>query len=58
MKKLFPILLAMALFASACQAGGAQAEPTALSLPTAFPPSMRPLKPLAATKRGLNAFHL
>ena len=37
MKKLFPILLAMALFASACQAGGAQAEPTPLSLPTAFP---------------------
>jgi formylglycine-generating enzyme required for sulfatase activity len=37
MKKLFPILVAVALFASACQAGGAQAQPTALSLPTAFP---------------------
>jgi formylglycine-generating enzyme required for sulfatase activity len=37
MKKLFPILMALALFVTACQMGGAQAEPTAMALPTAFP---------------------
>jgi formylglycine-generating enzyme required for sulfatase activity len=42
MKKLFPIFIALALFASACQAGGAQAEPTAISLPTAFPTNTPP----------------
>jgi formylglycine-generating enzyme required for sulfatase activity len=36
MKKLFPILMALVLFLSACQLGG-QAEPTAIPLPTAFP---------------------
>lgn len=36
MKKLFPILAALALFSSACQMGSA-AEPTPISLPTAFP---------------------
>ncbi|MBK8783026.1 MAG: SUMF1/EgtB/PvdO family nonheme iron enzyme [Anaerolineales bacterium] len=36
MKKLFPILMALALFLSACQLGG-QAQPTAIALPTAFP---------------------
>lgn len=35
MKKLFPILLAVALFSTACQLGGGQAEPTAIALPTA-----------------------
>ena len=42
MKKLFPILAALALFASACQAGGSQAQPTAPSLPTAFPSNTPP----------------
>ncbi len=42
MKKLFPILVALALFASACQAGGSQAQPTAPSLPTAFPSNTPP----------------
>ncbi|MEK6751459.1 MAG: SUMF1/EgtB/PvdO family nonheme iron enzyme [Chloroflexota bacterium] len=37
MKKLFPMLTALALFVSACQLGGSQAEPTAIALPTAFP---------------------
>jgi eukaryotic-like serine/threonine-protein kinase len=40
MKKLFPILAALALFASACGAGNAQ--PTAISLPTAFPTNTPP----------------
>jgi len=35
MKKLFPILLVVALFSTACQLGGGQAEPTAIALPTA-----------------------
>jgi formylglycine-generating enzyme required for sulfatase activity len=42
MKKLFPLLVALALLASACQAGGSQAKPTALSLPTAFPTNTPP----------------
>lgn len=42
MKKLFPILTALALLISACQLGGGQAEPTAISLPTAFPSSTPP----------------
>jgi len=42
MKKLFPVLAIVALFASACQAAGSQAEPTALSLPTAFPTNTPP----------------
>ena len=42
MKKLFPILVILALFASACQVAGAQVEPTALSLPTAFPTNTPP----------------
>ena len=35
MKKLFPVLLAVALFSTACQLGGGQAEPTPIALPTA-----------------------
>jgi eukaryotic-like serine/threonine-protein kinase len=38
MKKLFPLLVALALFASACQAGA----PTSPSLPTAFPTNTPP----------------
>jgi formylglycine-generating enzyme required for sulfatase activity len=38
MKKLYVVLLALAIVASACQLGGAaQAEPTAILLPTAVP---------------------
>jgi len=37
MKKLFPILVALAIFSTACQLGGGQAQPTPLSVPTAFP---------------------
>jgi len=37
MKKLFPILMALALISTACQLGGGQAQPTPLSVPTAFP---------------------
>ena len=36
MKKIFPILLVVALFGTACQMGGG-AEPTAIALPTAAP---------------------
>jgi len=45
MKKLFPILVVVAIFASACQLGGGQAQPTAISLPdipTSTPPSFNP----------------
>lgn len=37
MKKLFPILVALAILSSACQLGGGEAQPTAISLPTAAP---------------------
>ncbi len=38
MKKVFPILIAVALFATACQmGGGSSAQPTALALPTTAP---------------------
>ncbi len=39
MKKLFPILLAVALFSTACQLGGGSAEPTPIALPDAGPDS-------------------
>ena len=57
MKKLFPILASLALFASACQAGGAQAQPTALSLPTAIftntpPASNAPVEASSGNKPG------
>ncbi len=39
MKKLFPILAALALITTACQLGGGQAQPTAISVSTAFPTS-------------------
>ena len=46
MKKLFPVLLAVALFSAAC--GGGQAEPTAIALPTAAPTATPiPLNPTA-----------
>ena len=41
MKKLFPITMALILVLSACQLGG-QAQPTAISLPTAFPTNTPP----------------
>lgn len=48
MKKLFPILLAVALFSAACQLGGGQGEPTAVALPTAAPTATPvPLNPTA-----------
>jgi formylglycine-generating enzyme required for sulfatase activity len=37
MKKLFPILVALAIISSACQLGGGEAQPTAIALPTAVP---------------------
>jgi formylglycine-generating enzyme required for sulfatase activity len=42
MKKIFPILVFVTLLASACQAAGSQAQPTALSMPTAFPTNTPP----------------
>jgi formylglycine-generating enzyme required for sulfatase activity len=39
MKKLFPILLALALLSTACQLGGGQAQPTAIALPAANEPA-------------------
>ncbi|MBI5945648.1 MAG: SUMF1/EgtB/PvdO family nonheme iron enzyme [Chloroflexi bacterium] len=54
MKKLFPILVILALFASACQAPGAQVEPTALSLPTAFPTNTPPAVNAPAEVSGGN----
>lgn len=53
MKKLFPIFLAMALFISACQLGGGQAEPTAIALPTAAPTlTPVPLNPTTEASSG------
>lgn len=40
MKKLFPILMALALISTACQLGGGQAQPTPLSVPTAYPTNL------------------
>lgn len=42
MKKSFPILMLLAILATACAGGGAQAEPTAISLPTALPTNTPP----------------
>jgi formylglycine-generating enzyme required for sulfatase activity len=39
MKKIFPVLLALALLSSACQLGGGQAQPTAIALPAAEEPA-------------------
>ncbi len=47
MKKLFPILMALALISAACQLGGSQAQPTPLSVPTAFPTNPVALNPTA-----------
>lgn len=53
MKKLFPILLAIALLGSACQLGGGQAQPTAIVLPTAAPTlTPIPLNPTAEPAGG------
>jgi eukaryotic-like serine/threonine-protein kinase len=37
MKKLFPILAVLVLVSTACQLGGGQAQPTAITVSTAFP---------------------
>lgn len=50
MKKLFPILAVLALFASACQAGNAQ--PTAIALPTAMPIATTSINPTAEVVSG------
>jgi formylglycine-generating enzyme required for sulfatase activity len=47
MKKLFPVLAALALFATACQLGGSQAQPTPLSVPTAYPTNVPVSNPTA-----------
>ena len=48
MKKLFPILLAVALFSTACQLGGGSAEPTPIALPGAAPTATPvPINPTA-----------
>jgi formylglycine-generating enzyme required for sulfatase activity len=39
MKKIFPVLLALALLSTACQMGGGQAQPTAIALPAAEEPA-------------------
>ncbi|GAB4421323.1 MAG: hypothetical protein Kow002_10200 [Anaerolineales bacterium] len=54
MKKLFPLFLAVALFATACQMGGA-AEPTAIALPTAAPTVETVLNPTAAPDNSAEA---
>ena len=52
MKKLFPILLVVALFSAACQAGG-QAKPTAIALQNAEPTfTPVPLNPTAEASGG------
>lgn len=52
MRKLFPVLLVAALFISACQLGGGQAQPTAIALPDAITPTPIPINPTAAPKSG------
>ena len=53
MKKLFPILLAVTLFSTACQLGGGQAEPTPIALPEAGPTATPvPLNPTAEPASG------
>jgi formylglycine-generating enzyme required for sulfatase activity len=53
MKKLFPLLLAVALLSTACQLGGGPAEPTAIVLPTAGPTATPvPLNPTAEPSGG------
>ncbi len=53
MKKLIPILLALALFVSACQPGSGRAVPTAIALPTAFPTNTPPaINPTAEVNAG------
>jgi len=48
MKKLFPILLAVALFSTACQLGGGQGEPTPIALaPAGSAATPVPLNPTA-----------
>ena len=50
MKKLFPVLLAVALFSTACQMGGG-AEPTAIALPTSAP-TLTPVPQNAPAESG------
>jgi formylglycine-generating enzyme required for sulfatase activity len=53
MKKVFPLMVVLAAFLSACQLGGGAAAPTAISLPTAFP-TTTPI-PLNPTAEGSNS---
>ena len=53
MKKLLPILAALALFATACQLGGGGGLPTAISLPTNLPTNT-PLPVLATAEESSN----
>ena len=50
MKKLIPILAALAIIASACGAGNAQ--PTAIALPTAFPTNTPAVNPVQEVESG------
>lgn len=53
MKKLFPIMLALALISTACQLGGGQGEPTAIALQAAAPTlTPVPLNPTAEASGG------
>ena len=53
MKKLIPILAALAIIASACGAGNAQ--PTAIALPTAFPTNTPAVNPVQEVESGGDA---
>lgn len=53
MKKLFPILVVLALFAAGCQLGGGGGQPTAISLPT-LAPTGTPLTVLGTAEAGSN----
>jgi serine/threonine-protein kinase len=55
MKKLYPVLVALALLGSACQLGGGQEQPTAISLPTAIPTNTPVTLNATAAPAGANA---
>jgi len=55
MKKLYPVLVALALLGSACQLGGGQEQPTAISLPTAIPTNTPVTLNATAAPAGVNA---
>ncbi|WKZ37724.1 MAG: SUMF1/EgtB/PvdO family nonheme iron enzyme [Anaerolineales bacterium] len=53
MNKIFPTLVALALFVSACQLGGGQSVPTAIPVSTAFPTNTPPaMNPTAEASEG------